>query len=165
MDSARPTTDARANLTSEWQTGRMRIRIIGTDLPGISGGYPGVQVGLQRGNTVTDPVSADVASVTFDLVVSVVPTVDGPDFRGPSVFGKRGSRFLYLVWSRPNPGGAPEMFRRAKLLLKPVAELLASSETADGGHPDVIGRLALTDAKGGPVCASVWPPAIHWQLG
>ena len=172
----------------------MRIRIIGTDLPGTSDGNTGVHVGVQRGTEVVDAVSADVASVTFDVEVSVVTSADGLDFRGKSVHGRRGERFLYLVWSRQSAGGRAEMFRRAKLQLGPVAELLTASEfavggTSDGGTshggtsdagtpiggtsgsgtvigavPNVIGRLSMTDAKGGPICASVRPPAIDWQL-
>jgi len=29
----------------------------------------------------------------------------------------------------------------------------------------LIGRLGLTDAKGGPVCAAVRPPQIEWRAG
>ena len=57
-----------------------------------------------------------------EVEVQVVdPTgVDGPDFRGPAVQGKRGERFLYLTWGDVGPDGEFEMFRRAKLMLDRV---------------------------------------------
>jgi len=142
----------------------MRVRIIGTDLPGSGGRLPGVQLGVQHRDTVVDALPADAPSVTFELEVTVVATADGLDFRGPSVHGRRGERFLYLVWIRPNAEGTPKMFRRAKLQLAPVVPLLPPT-VSDADGRIVIGSLALTDAKGEPVCASVRPPAISWQLG
>jgi hypothetical protein len=146
-----------------WHADRMRVRIVGTDLPGTGGRLPGVRIGVQHRDTVVDALPADAASVTFELEVTVVATADGLDFRGPLVHGRRGERFLYLVWVQPDAGGAPKMFRRAKLQLAPVAQILAST-VSDADGRMVIGSLALTDAKGGPVCASVRPPAISWQL-
>jgi hypothetical protein len=139
------------------------MRIIGTDLPGSGGRLPGVRIGVQHGDTVVDAMPADAASVTFELEVTVVETADGLDFRGPLVHGRRGERFLYLVWTRPDAEGAPTMFRRAKLQLAPVIQLLPPT-VSDADGRIVTGSLALTDAKGGPVCASVRPPAISWQL-
>jgi uncharacterized protein DUF5990 len=96
-----------------WHADRMRVRIIGTDLPGTGGRLPGVRIGVQHRGTVVDALPADAASVTFELEVTVVATADGLDFRGPLVHGRRGERFLYLVWVRPDAEGAPKMFRRA----------------------------------------------------
>jgi hypothetical protein len=144
----------------------MRVRIVGTDLPGTGGRLPGVLVGVQHKDVVVDALPADAASVTFEFEVQVLDTPDGLDFRGPLVHGRRGERFLYLVWTRPDLDGRPQMFRRAKLQLAPVAELLGAETPSrmDAGLL-VIGTLPLTDAKGGPVCASVRPPAIGWQRG
>lgn len=147
----------------------MRVRIVGTDLPGTGGRFPGVRVGVQHRDVVVDALPADAASVTFELEVQVISTADGLDFRGPLVHGRRGERFLYLVWTRPDADGSPEMFRRAKLQLAPVADLLSpigpGPTAAAAEDAIVIGSLGLTDAKGGPVCASVRPPAITWHLG
>ncbi|MGS2620157.1 DUF5990 family protein [Micromonospora sp. LZ34] len=55
-----------------------------------------------------------------------------------------------------------EMFRRAKLLFDDVpGELL---RTAHDGAGALVGRLGLTDAKGGPLCARVRPPSITWTV-
>ena len=139
----------------------MRLRIVGSDLPGGScGDYTGVQVGVQRRTEVVDAVSADAESVVFDLDVAVVDTDDGADFRGPFVHGQRGGRFVYLVWTHTDASGKQVMFRRAKLLLAPVAALVSAADAGQG----VVGTLALTDAYGAPVCAPVTPPAITWQV-
>jgi hypothetical protein len=79
------------------------------------------------------------------------------------VHGRRGERFLYLVWTRPGAGGVSERFGRAKLHLAPLAQLLPPT-VSDADDRTVIGSLALSDAQGRPVCASVRPPAITWQV-
>ena len=55
------------------------------------------------------------------------------------------------------------MFRRAKLQLDavPAAMIEAALKSATG---EIVAELDLTDAKGGPYCASVRPPAIRWSL-
>ncbi|GHJ47633.1 hypothetical protein Cs7R123_49750 [Catellatospora sp. TT07R-123] len=137
----------------------MQVRIIGTALPGTRFGEHGdVRVGVQRGREVVDAIPADAASVRFDLDVTVVDTATGPDFRGPYVHGRRGERFLYLVWTHGSPHG-PVGFRRAKLQLAPVAAL-AFAQPYD--RTLVTGALPLTGGDGGPVCASVRPPWIEW---
>jgi hypothetical protein len=54
------------------------------------------------------------------------------------------------------------MFRRAKLWLETIGDERLQQAIATGAI--VEGRLALTDAKGGPLCASVRPPTITWSL-
>jgi hypothetical protein len=120
----------------------MRVRIVGTDLPRL----PGVTVGMQRGRDTVHAVDSAAASAVFEVEVDV----RGDDFRGPYVHGRPGERFLYLVWERDG-----EMFGRAKLMLTP--DLAA--------HDAVTGTLALTDARGGPLCAAVRPPVISWSAG
>ncbi|MDI1463398.1 DUF5990 family protein [Catellatospora sp. KI3] len=139
----------------------MLVRIIGRQLPGAScAGVDGVRVGVQRDRDVEQWVPADGEQAVFEFDVTVVDTADGPDFRGPYVHGRRGERFLYLVWSHASTG-LPVMFRRAKLQLAPVAELLVQ-------RPDVraavTGTLPLTGRDGTPVCASVRPPWIEWTV-
>jgi hypothetical protein len=120
----------------------MRVRIVGTDLPRL----PGVTVGMQRGRDTVHAVDSAAASAVFEVEVDV----RGDDFRGPYVHGRPGERFLYLVWERDG-----EMFGRAKLMLTP--DLAA--------HDAMTGTLALTDARGGPLCAAVRPPVIKWSAG
>ncbi|NMN98612.1 DUF5990 family protein [Antrihabitans stalactiti] len=135
----------------------MRIRIVGTELPGCKHDeYSNVHLGLQVRNEVVDRVRADVERAVFELDVNLVETPDGIDFRGPSVHGRRGERFLYLSWGNVEADGTWQMFRRAKLQLGAIdAELFSA--------PVVVGALALTDECGAPRCASVRPPRIEWS--
>jgi Family of unknown function (DUF5990) len=150
----------------------VQIRIEGTDLPGDScgpsperpAGHVGVHVGLQRRGKPAEligltPGGAPAATWTLDAVVA--PKPDGPaDVRGPYIQGPPGGRFIYLNWGTVDDSGIFTMFRRAKLWLEAVPpEVLA--DAADRGL--LVGRLGLTDAHGGPLCASVRPPLIDWS--
>lgn len=128
----------------------MRIEILGVDCPVL----PGVTVGVQRGKAVVDEWRADGSDQRWLLEAEVFDGADGArDLRGPFVHGRRGERFLYLVWSRSVEG----MFRRAKLMLDEVPpELLDPA----GG---LRGTARLTMADGSPLCAAVRPPAISWS--
>jgi hypothetical protein len=77
-------------------------------------------------------------------------------FSGPFVHGQRGERFVYLSWGELGEDGRFSMFRRAKLQLDCL-----DPATLDGAT--VEGRLAMSEG-GGPVCASVRPPAITWKV-
>ena len=142
----------------------MQLQIVGTTLPGrdcgANGNFPGytnIHVGLQRKNKPAElldlhPGDAAQAIWTVDC------TVDGADVRGPYIQGPPGGRFIYLSWGAVDDG-VFNMFRRAKLMLEDVpADVLESA--AESGL--LIGTLALTDAKGQPLCASVRPPQITW---
>jgi Family of unknown function (DUF5990) len=56
--------------------------------------------------------------------------------------------------------GARIMFRRAKLWLTAVPPEVLGAAAQQGV---LVGRRGLTDAKGGPRCASVRPPVIEWS--
>jgi len=128
-----------------------RFRIVATDLPGRTcGPSDEVQVGVQRGRDAIDLVPGDADGARWEFEVDV----RNGRFTGPYVHGRGDERFLYLVWVA---GPHHEMFRRAKLQLDPL-----DAATADGRV--VEGRLALTDDRGGPVCASVRPPRIAWGV-
>jgi hypothetical protein len=131
----------------------VRFRITGTDLPGRrSGETENLHVGVQRGKEVLDLVPADADRAVFEFDVDV----KAGRLAGPFIHGKPGERFIYLAWGDVGADGAFTMTRRAKLrvdALDPAA--------LDGGT--VEGRLSLTDARGGPVCATVRPPAIDWR--
>jgi hypothetical protein len=137
----------------------MRVRIVGTDLPGSScGAYSDVHVGIQCGKEPTQLMSAGAAQVIFETLFRWVPVEK--DFKGPCVQGRKGARFLYLTWGELPRGGGYVMFRRAKLWLTEIDESLL----ADGGDEVLIeGKLGLTDNAGLPVCASVRPPQIVWR--
>jgi hypothetical protein len=132
----------------------MDVRIEATDLPGATYG----QVGVQRGREVVDWVPADAAAATWSFQVDVSRTPDGGvDLRGPYVQGRKGDRFVYLSWARPEHG-VLTMYRRAKLMFDAV-DLSALDDT-----DTIVGRLGLTGKDGTPRCAAVRPPAIAWTV-
>ena len=119
------------------------------------------QFNRQELANAVDLVPGDAAEANFEFDVDVLPDdTGGWDFRGPYVHGKRGERFLYLTWGDHPPGGAFTMFRRAKLHLSSLDSALIAAATAPAHR--LVARLALTDARGGPRCASLRPPAISW---
>jgi hypothetical protein len=122
----------------------VRIRIDARDLPGRSWcDHPNVHVGVQRGREPWALVPGDAPSATWVL-----------DDVKPFLQGRKDDRFVYLTWGDVAPDGTFEMFRRAKLLLVDVPEDLGD---------DLVARLALTDARGGPRCARVRPPDVEWS--
>ncbi|MEV4122003.1 DUF5990 family protein [Micromonospora sp. NPDC049645] len=146
----------------------MRIRIDGDDLPGRRAGAEAdalrlgnVHVGVQRRAEVVDRVPADADRVTWSFEVSS-REVDGMlDVGGPWVHGRPGARFLYLSWGAVSEDGFA-MFRRAKLMFTDVpTDLLRAAHQGSG---TLVGRVGLTDAAGGPICARVRPPAIAWTV-
>jgi len=127
----------------------LRIRVVGDNLPGRRfADQSDVHVGMQIDRDVPDPVPGDADVAVFEVTVTLT---DDRDFRGKAVHGRRGGRFLYLSWGDLSSGQFA-MFRRAKLHLSaiPAGELTGGA---------VEGRLGLTDGTGGPLCASVRPPA------
>jgi hypothetical protein len=137
----------------------VRVVIEGHTLPGRAcGPYLDVEVGVQVKQDTVDVVPADAAEARWEQEIR--RTADG-DWRGPAVHGPKGERFLYLVWRGREGASAPLAgFRRAKLRLDAVPADVAE---AAGRSGVLVGRLALTDARGMPVCASVRPPdGIAW---
>jgi hypothetical protein len=146
----------------------VRIRIEGSDLPGRRAGAEAdvlrlgnVHVGVQRKAEVVDRVRSDAPGATWEFEVAV-REVDGLlDVGGPWVHGRPGARFLYLSWGTVD-GDQFAMFRRAKLLFGDIpGDLLRAAHEGPGV---LVGRLGLTDAEGGPLCARVRPPVITWSV-
>ncbi|MEU9825611.1 DUF5990 family protein [Micromonospora chersina] len=146
----------------------MLIRIEGSDLPGRRAGAEAdvlrlrnVHVGMQRKTEVVDRVPADAREAAWQFEVAS-REVDGLlDVGGPWVHGRPGARFLYLSWGSVTEDRF-EMFRRAKLLFGDIpGELLRAAHEGAGV---LVGRLGLSDAEGGPVCARVRPPGIDWTV-
>jgi hypothetical protein len=144
----------------------MRLRIVGTDLPGStcdpgdgSPTYEHVHVGVQRRERpaeLLDLVPGDAPSAVWEISCDVVDRDGRVDFTGPYVSGRPGARFVYLSWGTLD-ADTFTMFRRAKLWLSGVLDDLADGPTL------LEGRLGLTDAAGCPRCASVRPPLITWS--
>jgi len=141
----------------------VRVEIHGTKMPGARFmDKSAVRVGIQKDREVVDDIPGDSEMVVFNVSLRVVRLEDGGfDFRGPHVFGTRGDRFLYLCWGE-RKDGTWEGFRRAKIKLGHVPP-----ETWVGAINDglpVVGRLELTDAKGGPKCASLKSDEVMWSM-
>jgi hypothetical protein len=149
------------------------VSLEGHDLPGrtcgpsddVPGGYRHVTVAVQRRAKPQELIGhtpGDAATAQWVLDCVARPGADGIDVSGPYVQGPRGGRFIYLSWGE-YADGSFAMFRRAKLWL--------DTGVPDGVLRDAVaagrlhGRLGLTDAAGGPLCASVRPPVITWTAG
>lgn len=144
----------------------MRVEINGVSLPGRvfcrPDGSPmdNVHVGVQVHREPAQLIRADAPQALWVLEVDVVHHDGLLDFRGPAAHGKRGERFLYLTWCNVVANHC-EMFRRAKLMLNRIdSDLVTSAETAGV----LVGRIDLTDDRGGPRCARVDPPALTWSV-
>jgi hypothetical protein len=148
----------------------VRIRIEGTGLPGVffgpradrSGERPNAHVGVQsrgRRGELLGLVRGDSPSATWTLDCTAARTAAAVDLKGPYVQGPPGGRFIYLSWVDVAETGDPTMFRRAKLWLEGLPGDAVEAAIAGGV---LVGRLRLTDERGGPLFASVRPPRISW---
>jgi Family of unknown function (DUF5990) len=149
----------------------VQIRIEGTDLPGLTcgpsperpGGHQNNHVGVQRKgrpDELLGVVPGDAPSATWVLDCSVVETASGIDVKGPYVQGPPGGRFIYLNWGVVDDAGTFTMFRRAKLMFDGIPHDILRNAVDLG---TLVGRLALADANGSPLCAAVRPPLIDWS--
>lgn len=149
----------------------MHLRIDAVDLPGRScpapadkpvPTYDNIHVAVQRKDRpaeLLDPQPGDGASATWTLECTTEVTPDGIVVEGPHVQHRMGLRFVYLSWGTVDEAGVFTMFRRAKLMLDSVPADVLAAAARDGL---LVGRLGLTDARGGPLCARVDPPHITW---
>ncbi|MDQ0600260.1 hypothetical protein QF037_004605 [Streptomyces canus] len=151
----------------------MRIRIDAIDLPGLThpapspadgtvAAYDNVHVAVQRRDRpaeLLEPQPGDAPSVTWTLECSISSSPAGTEVTGPYVQNRLGRRFIYLSWGTVDESGMFTMFRRAKLMLDVIPADTLAAATRDGL---LVGRLGLTDARGGPLCARVEPPLITW---
>lgn len=149
----------------------MRIRIEAVDLPGLARPasvdgtvptYSNIHVAVQRRDRPAEllapqPGNAPSATWTLDCTTSASP--NGTEVKGPYVQDRLGRRFIYLSWGTVDESGTFTMFRRAKLLLDVISADVLAAAARDGL---LVGRLGLTDARGGPLCARVEPPHITW---
>lgn len=137
----------------------MRVEIHGIELPGSSfAGYKDVRVGLRTREGVVESFAGDSQCARWSVDVRVRELDDGTfDFTGPTVAGRRGDRSIKLAWL----DSTGELFRAAKLRLDRVApQTVADALRGDGV---LVATVTLTDAKGGPTCASVPDTLIHWS--
>ncbi|MDX3575635.1 DUF5990 family protein [Streptomyces sp. FL07-04A] len=149
----------------------MRIRIDAVDLPGPTRpasadgrtpAYGNLHVAVQRRDRpaeLLDPQPGDASSATWTLECTTSVTPAGTEVAGPYVQHRLGRRFVYLSWGTVDEAGVFTMFRRAKLMLDAVPADVLAAAAREGL---LVGRLGLTDAQGGPLCARVEPPHITW---
>jgi len=137
----------------------MLLTIRGVDLPGrVCGsgpeGHGNVHVGIQVRRDPVELVPGDAARAEWTVELTTVYRDDAVDFRGPTVQGRRGERFVYLTWGDVD-GDTFTMFRRLKLMLTDLPSVT----------DDVVATIRLTDECGMPLCARVGPQALTWLAG
>lgn len=149
----------------------VRVKVRCRELPGLrfvnthpSGEpcYEPVHLGIQRGREVIEQVPADVKQATFIAEFRVDTQKDGsPNFLGPFAQGTPDDRFFYLAWGVQRAGCGFAMFRRLKVRLGHLTwkQLRAAAKS----HEPIVVDLRLTDARGGPLCAT--PPKTHIRWG
>lgn len=151
----------------------MRFHIEGSKLPGRScgpgpdfpDGHHNIHVAVQGKKGQQDLlglVPADSKSATWVLEGDIVRPPPGWDVRGPQIQGSPGKRFIHLTWGVVDDDSNFTMFRRAKLWLDAIPLDVVREACTAGG---LMGRLALSDDRGRPLCASVRPPRIAWTAG
>ncbi len=120
-----------------------------------------VHVGIQIRREPAELVKADESEFHWDLDIDAALRDGQVEFRGPSVQGVRGERFVYLTWGEVHQNSAFEMFRRAKLMLNRIDPSVLES-ALEAGH--LRASIDLTGSDGGPRCGAVKPPAIVWSV-
>lgn len=139
------------------------VQLTCTEMPGLTcGPHSAVRVGMQRGKEVVEDVPGDTEGVVFSFPLRVERhAVSGePNFLGPYAHGTVQERFLYLCWGErlgPNWNG----FRRAKIQLGGLPWDLVEAAMASGEPLKAV--VKMTDAKGGPVCATLKPTHLEWE--
>ena len=141
------------------------IEIVCTDLPGEEwDGHSGLYLGIQCDDQMIESASAGSKRVVFRPVLRARRNSDGSaNFLGAFAHGPRTERFIYLVWVAVHGKVAVKMVGRIKLHLNHIK--WRSVEKAAGGKKPIRVTLALTNAKGKPVMASVRPDVAKWELG
>jgi Family of unknown function (DUF5990) len=129
------------------------LHVTSSKLPAAEGLCVAVQKGRDEHIGVTD---VSTASVDFDVPLSF----DG-DWRGPFVQGKKGERFLYLVWGPRTAGGLVGQVGRTKVMLE-QAVAAAEEAVAKGGNT-LVAELDLVDEKGKPRLARLKPQSVDWR--
>jgi hypothetical protein len=152
----------------------IHVRIDAVDLPGLTRpasvdgtvpSYGNIHVAVQRRDRpaeLLEPQPGDAPSATWTLECTTSASPTGTVVKGPYVQDRLGRRFIYLSWGTVDESGTFTMFRRAKLMLDVIPADILTAAARDGL---LVGRLGLTDAQGGPLCARVEPPNITWTAG
>lgn len=122
-----------------------------------------VYLGIQKGKVVIDHVPADRAEAEFRAEFRVGMKKDGsPNFLGPYAQGPIDDRFFYLSWGVRSEPCHFKMFRRLKIRLGHLSwsQIRKAAKT----RIPLEVALRMTDAKGGPLCATPPPTHIQWRV-
>jgi len=140
---------------------QVSIEIVCTELPGAD--FSSLHLGIQRDEAITEVASADSKRIVFKPVLRARRNADGSvNFLGPFAQGPKAERFIYLNWATMKGNVLTGMVGRIKLHLNHIT--WAAVEKAAAGNKPVRVKLALTNAKGKPVMASVRPDVAKWEL-
>lgn len=126
---------------------------------------PGVTFAVQRGRAeLLTPFAVDVGSIAFAFTMRLGSRPDGSfNFLGPFAQGSPADRFVYLNSGASAGQVGTHWQRRAKLMLAGISLGLVEA-AADAPDLAIEARVQGTMRDGGPICASVKPPAIAWRL-
>ena len=120
-------------------------------------GHAEIWLGIQQGKDVVQAVKLPIETVVFDaeLRVGNDSSQGAPNFLGPFAQGSAQDRFVYLCWGSRHLG-LWAGFRRAKL---PLSKVTWTDIEQNHVHVSVL----CTDAKGGPICATIRDEFITWS--
>jgi hypothetical protein len=137
---------------------QLALRILVIDPPA------GVPWALQLGRDELLRPRNDGTTLVFEFTVTLGPSApDGsPTFRGPATQGPVHGRFVYLCSGKRAGAAASPWDRRAKIPLGGITAAMVSAVRATPGTV-LEARIAGTDRRGGPACATV-PLLNGWEL-
>jgi hypothetical protein len=122
-----------------------------------------LHLGIQRDEEITDAAPADSKQIVFKPTLRARRNADGcVNFLGPFAHGPKAERFIYLNWVAESGKLPTAMVGRIKLHLNHLK--WAAVENAAKRNRPIRVRIALTNAKGNPVMASVRSDAAEWEL-
>jgi hypothetical protein len=137
------------------------IEIVCTELPGM--GRDLLHLGIQHGTEIIEAAPAVSKRIVFRPTLRAQRNADGSvNFLGPFAQGPKEERFIYLNWVTTDGKAPTAMVGRIKLQLNHI-KWTAVAKAAQGDEPIRV-KLALTNAKGNPVMASIRPDVAKWEL-
>ena len=137
------------------------IEITCSELP--PGGQHALLLGIQRDNEIFESVPTTSKRIIFKPALRARRNADGTvNFLGPFAQGPKAERFIYLNWVTAQGNALTGMIGRIKLHLNHI-KWSAVMQAAAANKPIRV-KLALTNAKGKPVMASVRPDAANWEM-
>jgi hypothetical protein len=142
----------------------IRIEVICTRLPGMQWGDRGpVHLGIQTREALLEPAPANLERIVFRPEFRVRRHTDGSaNFLGPCAHGPRAERFIYLDWVIMEGRTPAALLGRVKVHLNHIE--WTQVEAAAARKKSIKVTIALTNAKGKPVFASVRADAARWEL-